>query len=35
MSYEGDQIGVDLAKHPTAQRLVDRCKEFFAEVQNL
>lgn len=35
MAYEGGSFEVDLAQHPTAKALVERCKEFFAEVQNL
>jgi len=26
---------VDPTQHPTAQRLLQRCKDFFAEVENL
>ena len=26
---------LDLEAYPTAQKLVTRCKEFFAEIQNL
>ncbi|KAF2098404.1 hypothetical protein NA57DRAFT_77196 [Rhizodiscina lignyota] len=33
-SYSGGDA-VDLSKHPNAKALVDRAKEFFAEVQNL
>ena len=35
MSYDPNNQEVDLDKFPTAKLLVDRCKEFFAEVQNL
>jgi hypothetical protein len=33
-SYDGN-TGVDLEKYPTAKALVERCKDFFAEIQNL
>ncbi|CAJ2502958.1 Uu.00g103520.m01.CDS01 [Anthostomella pinea] len=31
----GQGAVLDLAKHPTAQKLVDRCCQFFAEVEDL
>jgi hypothetical protein len=33
-AYSGGEA-VDLTAHPNAKALVDRCEEFFAEVQNL
>jgi hypothetical protein len=33
-SYDGNE-GVDLDKYPTAKALVERCRDFFAEVQDL
>jgi hypothetical protein len=35
MVFQEDLVEVDLEKHPTAKALVERCKEFFAEVENL
>lgn len=35
MSYEYTTEEVDLNVHPTAKKLVDVCKEFFAEINNL
>jgi hypothetical protein len=34
MTYAGGEA-VDLDKYPTAKLLVDRCKEFFDEIENL
>lgn len=28
-------VEVDFAKHPNAQKLLQRCQDFFAEVENL
>jgi hypothetical protein len=28
-------VEVDFTKHPTARKLLDKCQEFFAEVENL
>jgi hypothetical protein len=33
-SYDGN-TGVDLEKYPTAKALVERCIDFFTEVQDL
>jgi len=33
-TYSGGDA-VDLSAHPNAKLLVDRCKDFFKEVQNL
>ena len=35
MVFQEDLSEVDLEKYPTAKALVERCKEFFAEVENL
>lgn len=33
--YSGNREDVDLEAHPTAKKLVEKCAEFFDEVQNL
>ena len=33
--YGGNREDVDLEKYPTAKKLVEKCIEFFDEVQNL
>jgi hypothetical protein len=35
MSYEGTTEEVDLEKYPNAKALVETCKQFFHEVQDL
>lgn len=35
MHSQQDTYEVNLEEHPTAKALVERCTEFFAEVQNL
>lgn len=35
MSYGGTTEEVDLEQYPNAKALVDRCKDFFAEVEDL
>jgi hypothetical protein len=34
MDYTGN-IEVDIEAHPTAKKLVTRCRDFFSEIDNL
>lgn len=33
--YDSPVADVDFAKYPNAQKLLDTCKRFFAEVENM
>lgn len=35
MSYDGRSEEVDLEEYPNAKALVERCKDFFAETDDL